>query len=623
MNRFATTLLPALAVLVAGTASTRADDASAASDRVRIDGNRVTAGRQTVVLADTGLPDQILLRPGRDELPLELRIEGGEPTAEQLQFIGRGRRLRGAIRIEAVVKGSPVAARLVEPARARMQGGHATARSRLRVGPYEVRLACTYRPDGEFLVDIDVSGGGEDDQLRMVIEPVQPADLVCLNLPDGPPGTVPLEKLDAFLPQTEGVVWNSAEQTADGRVPQLYVGSADAGLTWLCFEAPKLPSDVSQIILARDEVGRATWQMTLLAGPGGRARFALRIHPVRSRPLTARREAWLRWPGALEPVAKKVAGPVLFRREGGGEVRKTPAAPAAAPPGYLALAPYAQYGELRGAACAELLSREKNAVTLYPMSLYRALAGGPSGLVMRVRPNVRELFREYEPALDRQVFGRALLHDVGVAMEGVAQPAELFQVTRALRKFGYFEADGLTEYIPYWRVDGIARYGEAFDPSGAFNLTTEDPSGSTYVSVYRRPYEAQGKKGVQAMFVVVNERDKSVRHRLYVLDVARIFGQGRNRPVGRSFIAALEYGSVPGDSDWGKERIPRRPEYRPCGLRDLEDGGFVLAPSNKGQTAEIYGPLFVPAHDFRLVWAYGLPADDADRSGGTRRRTAE
>ena len=42
-------------------------------------------------------------------------------------------------------------------------------------------------------------------------------------------------------------------------------------------------------------------------------------------------------------------------------------------------------------------------------------------------------------------------------------------------------------------------------------------------------------------------------------------------------------------------------------MKDLEDGGFVKDSSSKGQVAEIYGPIHVPPHDFRLVWGYGLP----------------
>ncbi len=606
MNRLRAWRWMLLIAAVAGSAQ-----AAESLGPVGIDGDAVTIGRCAVTVGETGLPAQVSIRADRSELSLERRLEGGEPTRTELQFIGRGRRLRRPIRLEAVSGGKALSVDVVTPARLAEAEDGVEASSRLEVGSYAVDMSCTYRPDGSMTAQLTVSDGAPEDLLRLVIEPVQPVDLAFRNLPAGEPGSHAPKELDARLPSTEGVVWDSATQTADNHVRQLYVGSADAGFSLLCPERPKLPVETSHVTLARDDVRRLTWRTVLVSGTGGKARFALLVHPVRSRPADARRQAWLAFPDSTEPVGP-VAGPALLRDAG----TETPAAPVAggmAPqtPGYLALASRAQYATMRGHAAADMVSKTKDNVALYPVSLFRALACGPTGLVARVRSNARDLPEGDPRSLDRQVFGRALLHDVGVAPEGVRQPTEFFVVTRALREFGYFADDGLTEYIPYWRLDGIARYGEAFQPDGAFNLSEENPAANTYVSVFRRPYEVDGRRGIQAMFIVVNERDEPVRHRLYVLDLERVLGPGVQRLSGSAVVRELDYGKVPDDSDWRKEKIA--PAFRKdYGLRDLENGGFVRASSNKGTTADIYGPLYIPAHDYRLVWACGLP--DADQT---------
>lgn len=574
----------------------------AAPAAVTVDGNQASAERQVLAFAETGLPEQISVRAAAGELPLELRQkEEAEPTAQQLQWIGRGPRLVNPIRLQALVEENWVEADVGTAAKLALDGATAQCRSELTVGPYAVTLSSAYRPDGELSVQIVAEGGKPDSRLRLLIEPREPVDLACPNLPDKAPGAVPHDELSAFLPTTEGPVWDSAERMPDG-VAQLFVGSADVGFSWLGVGLPDLPDEVSRTLLVRDDVGRLHWQTTLLTGPGGEASFALRIHPLQARPVDARRTAWLGWPADLPPLPFPVAGPTLFR------TGADPAIPSRTEfPGYLAFAPYADFAELRGNACADMLSRQKDAIALYPITLFRALAGGPSGLTVRLRPNARDLIGEYEPPLDRQMLGRALLHDIGVAMNGIAQPAEFLRVAAALREFGYFQDDGLTECIPYWRVRGIARYGPPFDPCSRFNLTEENPAARTYVTVYRRPYHAGKKTGVQVLFVVVNERTEPVRHRLSVLDVERLFGKARARPNGRRILANLDYGKVPPDSDWSRHRVTQHRVYHKPGLLDLETRGFVQAASNKGQDAEIYGPLHVPARNVRLVWAYGLP----------------
>ncbi|HUU58843.1 MAG TPA: hypothetical protein VMZ50_04820 [Phycisphaerae bacterium] len=94
----------------------------------------------------------------------------------------------------------------------------------------------------------------------------------------------------------------------------------------------------------------------------------------------------------------------------------------------------------------------------------------------------------------------------------------------------------------------------------------------------------------------------------HLLDAARVFGAGKARPTGIEVFHDHDFGRVPDDSDWRKEKISNWYwTYGDKGLKDLEDGGFVKDSSSKGQVAEIYGPIHVPPHDFRVVWGYGLP----------------
>lgn len=563
-----------------------------------VDG-RAQAGIQTVDFADTGLPSQITLRAHRRELPLELRDGDPPPDSHLLQWLGRGPRLAAPIRIQAWHRDEWIDATAATAATPTLIDGHVTCRSTLTAGPYTVTLTCRYAADGALHLALDARGGTPDDRLSLMVEPRGPVDLAVPALGDEPVGAIPPERLDPTLENEAGVVWDSAERIPDG-IRQLYVGSADAGFSWFGTDLPALADGESRTTLTRDQALRLQWRTLLLTGAGGSASMTLRAHPLRHRPADARAQAWLAWPDDLVALPGASTGPVLLRS---GEMDGVDADA----PGYPVQAAAATHAELRGAAAAAMLSRQHDAVALYPIAFLRALAGGPTALTVRLRPNVRALIDAYEPGLDRQVLGRALLHDIGVDIRGLGQGAEFLRVVAALRAFGYFADDGRTEFIPYWRTDGLVRYGEAFDSSDSFNLTSDDPATGTHVSVYRRPYTVDGHEGVQVLFVVVNERDQGVRHRLSVLDVERIFGRGRARPRGTQILADLDYGRVPAASDWGVDAVTGRAVYREPGLRDLETHGFVRAADNKGQEAEIYGPLHIAARDVRLVWAFSLP----------------
>jgi len=630
MSRFGLAIA-LLAVLPAGWARGEPKDGGvwAPFVPITVEGDALETLKHRFTVTDSALPAQIFIKPDSRELPLERRAEGAKVVAGDLARIGRGPRLRAPLRLEATGPDGTAAAKVLQTARiVRRQEGGVEYRSKLKVGPFAVVAACRYECDGAMLVSLDVGGGQAGSILELVVEPLEPVDLAYAGLPAGvKAGDLPREKLVAAIPSSEGTVWDSARRAADGKVRFLYVGSGDAGLVWLCDDPPRAPEGGSAVVMKRNELGQLTWRTALAAGEGQTSlKFAILTLPSRPRDKGFRRRQWLDW----RPTGQRTNHDVLNGKPAAdldGLGRTTMAAREAMKQrarelqaagtdnrtllGGLTAWALASLGadcELSGAAAAEMVSREKDCVALYPISLLRVLGGRQTHLAMRIRSNVRGLGPVDDPALDRQVLGRALLHDVGAAMEGAAQPVEMLTLLRALREFGYFADDGLTEFIPYWRVDGVARYGEAFDPGSEFNLTTKDPAGGTYVSIYRRPFEKDGRKGVQALFVLMNERDEAVRPRLYVLDAARVFGAGKVRPTGIEIFHDYDFGRVPDDSDWRKEKIANWYwTYGDKGLKDLEDGGFVKDSSSKGQVAEIYGPIHVPPHDFRVVWGYGLP----------------
>ncbi|HUU59664.1 MAG TPA: hypothetical protein VMZ50_08975, partial [Phycisphaerae bacterium] len=47
--------------------------------------------------------------------------------------------------------------------------------------------------------------------------------------------------------------------------------------------------------------------------------------------------------------------------------------------------------------------------------------------------------------------------------------------------------------------------------------------------------------------------------------------------------------------------------HRISALLDLEDRGAVKVASSKGRRGEVYGPLHVLRHDYRVVYGYWVP----------------
>jgi len=187
--------------------------------------------------------------------------------------------------------------------------------------------------------------------------------------------------------------------------------------------------------------------------------------------------------------------------------------------------------------------------------------------------------------LDRQHLGRALLNDIGVCYAGphgrFVHCEQAYRLIRKLHDFGYFAADNQTEFIPFWRSRGVIAYGE--EPPAKSN--------DVYVSVYRRPL-ADGQ-GTKALIVIMNERFKPAAERLTIADAPRILG-GPNTLKTRALRATVE---MPDALQGWWQGLAGRDGDAPA-LMDFETGECV-----RGQDANAYGPVYVPYHDFRVLYA--------------------
>jgi hypothetical protein len=234
------------------------------------------------------------------------------------------------------------------------------------------------------------------------------------------------------------------------------------------------------------------------------------------------------------------------------------------------------------------------------------------------------------------------LHDIGVDLGGLADRVGAAEVVRALEEFGYFERDGQTEFLPYWRTDGIFQLGEDFEADSGFEVTSESPTARTKVSAFIRSAGAEKttytgvKNRRKTIFVLVNEGPKPVREFLLIQNPQYLFG-GPNKVQAEQIYSQLDFSYLAADGDWNRGRIERSmPENYPRGgplanvgnrvtyrahmseLMDLESGGFVRLGKTQGKPKgkfagdnfikngwQIFGPVYVPAHGMRLLYGAG------------------
>jgi len=564
--------------------------AAAAELRLNDDGTLET-DRQRVTLGPLGLPEQIAIIPATEELPLERRGENAQPHDEAvLVRIGRGPRLAGPMAIQTMVKGKPVPAAPDQAAAPKMRHNAAVAEADAAAGSYQLSAALRYTDDGRLAFDITTRQTQVDAQpLQLIIPLAGQVNLLYTGVPDQfTIGQSPGKVLEATLPPTEdpGEVWASDSGKPAEALPRLYLGSPDAGFAWAPDNSWPLPGNQPLMIVHRTDAGRLEWRITLRGGEAKgerRHRFTLRALPAGTRPEDHRRRAWLDWPDEKAQT--------LHADD------KTPAWPFDAAPGGYRSCPDV------GAAIGSV---ERDHVDQYPNGFMQTLLAPAAGQAVRLQPNLRDLLptRADLPGADRQILGRALLHDAAVDIRRLAQPVEGLRTIAALRAFGYFQPDH-TEFIPYWRTEGIVRFGEAFDPDSAFNLTQQDPARDTFVSIYRRPIQRDGRTGMSAMFIIMNQQPRPVRAKLYVLQPRRVFGaKGRNDLKARDALDLWDFAEIPDGSDWRRQRISHFAGSH--GLLDIEQKSPVIEASNKGLDARVEGPIYIPARDYRILYGQWL-----------------
>ncbi len=247
-------------------------------------------------------------------------------------------------------------------------------------------------------------------------------------------------------------------------------------------------------------------------------------------------------------------------------------------------------------------SFELDNVVVYPNALFKYHAHNFTGLVTRICPrdasarNVMSRAGDDE-RLDRQLLGRALLNDIGVTPTGphgrFTNLEECIAFINALIDFGYFEADGQTEFLPYWRNGPYVRFGEAPKPG------QKDPYKDVHVSVFRRPVlDASGKaKGYKALLLILNESDDPVRAPLHLLDAKRILGGNCTLTVKD---VTGEY-ALPQGASADLAKALQQFAAPATVLKDVEGDGYVGKARNAA--GESYGPVHVLPHNYRLLYA--------------------
>ncbi len=535
-------------------------------------------------------------------LGLGARAADAPPPAEQLQAIGRGPQLRTPPRLEALVKGQTHAAEAKTAATPAAVGETVTASADLEAGPVRLAVKAVY-DGGAVAITVTPPGAIELDGLRLVLPLAGPVDMVIpfsalpATLADLPPGS--------FTPAShDGVAWSNLKGngsqgvlTAPGPIRFLFVGNGDRGV---CVEAPasdQWPLDAAQPTaeLVRDGAGQSELHLWLANRPATlepKRPFAFTLRFLPDAAGAGRRRAGLAaWQTA--PNAAQTSANLL----------KTPPADA--------------FLRVEGTAGGDALSSDKTLADSCPIELFRYLAGCPAGVPAQLRTNASALVRPgMSPAADRMAVGRALLHDMGVDAGGIAHHVLLLRAVAALERFGVLRDPARAEFLPYWRSADVVRYGQPAETAGAFAADSEDPVGRVYVSAYIRPADGATRGERQALFIVVNESDKPLRELFYVHKPARVFG-GPNRARALSQVARWDFSSIPADSDWNRPRLENsavrasrgqdagRPESQ-AELHDFEDDGFVAQAGAK-DGFEVYGPLFLPARGYRILYGSGIP----------------
>jgi len=592
-------ILPLLGFFALSTASSLY---SAPLPELELSGNKIETARHVITLGPSGLPEQVAIKIDDSEIPLALR--GKSLSDGQLNVLGRGNVLRGPVAVQAVVDEQTVAAEVTQPAEPALKNGRVVCQSKLKLGPVEVLLNLSYAREGSLHGSLTYEGNPVE-----VLELVVPIKSRVDTVVAGQPVAERVQQYaagDFAVGKDEGLAWgnSAADAKQAGNTPQpgvisrLYVGGGDQGFTWLCNGESGWTVDpkASTMTIERNENLEPSWHIRLVnhAAKLGRktVEFALLTHPATSKPADHRRQAWLQWPGKNAAPATANLTLAAWKESKASPLLRADAA--------TVLESTGDYALLTGPAGGDAISAEQNHTDTYPIALVRYLAGTQTGNVTRLRSNAAELIQPgANPAADRVLLGRALLLDIGLDASRLANLVEAKNLLTALWRFGYFEEDGQTEFIPYWRSSSIVRFGQPFSSEDLFETEVENPLAEVYVSAYVRPASGGKRK---LMIVVVNESDHPVRDSLYILNPAHVFA-GENMVGGRDVVEQYDFTAIAERSDWGKPGAAWT--ARGVCLEDLEDQGLVERFRFE-DGVDSYGPsVFVPAHSFRILGATG------------------
>jgi len=555
---------------------------SVATAAPALDGNAVRSGRVTFTVDGSGLPAAITIPPRPAELPLAHR--GGNPPADVLATIGRGPLLPAPARFEAIVDGKSVAAEVKEPAKPAAADGGIRAASKLAAGPLAIVATTTYRDTG--LVDLEIKTTGNDTVggLKIVVPLAGAVDL-AIPLAAAAKSDLPL---GAFTPAAiDGVAWSSAKGNgskavvpAPGLASPVFFGSGDRGIVFTASDAAGWPLDPagSSFEIVRDQAGAAEAHLYLCNQPKGLAgeksfKCSLQVLPATAAEPASRAAAWQKPAAGGRPVSDGLKAPIV---EGSVDV---PAAALFLPNG-----------------------------SLGPIEVFRYLSGAPAGLAGVIRGNPASQQRAGGSAsASRALIGRALLHGLVVDGGALAHRTDLLRAVKAIAASGLFDDAAAVETVPYWRSAVLARYGEEFKSDGGFETASENPVARVHTAAFVLARGGKPDGPRQTLFVVVNEGDKPVREQFYVTNPKAAFG-GPNKASAKRLAGSWDYTGIATDSDWRKDVVvgstPGTEKGLDSALVDLEDGGFV-AQTTASEAIEVYGPLFIPARSYRLLWGCG------------------
>jgi formylglycine-generating enzyme required for sulfatase activity len=589
-----------------------------------------------------GLPAQLEIIATTNSIPLAFRAEK-KWSAPLLRMISRGPQLAAPMRLEATLDKTVVPLTADAPATLNQTDKGVEAVSTWQAGALKGRLALLYAADGSLTGQLTYDAKGTDlERLDLIMELSGPVDTVIAgDLPELLAGKQPLPPDFGTLESSPGTLWSDgATPVGDGskrkgQIKHFFLGNGDRGFTWLAHGGEgfaiggKTPSMTVDRKKNEDGSTRVIWKIALVnksPGSGERtAAFTLLVHPSRPPDADRRQQQWQAWKEpaatpALDATARAaLSGSNLLVRADAGTVYEARAARAI----------------LEGPAGGDALTATNTIADRYPLALFRYLAAPHTALAAQLRSNGSKLAAPGGSlAVDNMILGRALLHDIGVDVAGLANRTYAADVVNALEQFGYFRNDGLTEFLPYWRAEdfgiGLVRYGEAFeaDAKQNFALTTENPAGRVRVSLYLRPVAPLAAPR-KALLVLVNESDHPVRELLYMENPAYLFN-GENKQTPQNVIAGQNTSRIPQASDWSREQsVDTEPMVSSADvkvniklrtqkdksvragmvvgcLKDPLTGGYVQT-SKMGAGFTLYGPVYIPARGMRLLTASGAP----------------